>query len=593
MNGYNNKYLLINLDNLTFEEEKIEDQILYDYLGGTGLSTYLLNKYSSNEDPLSPSNPLVFCSSPLTGTRLTTTSKYSIATRSPLTNFIGDSMSSSYFADKLKKTGFDALVIRGKSNKYKLIKITNSKVEFLDATNIWGKTTSETESLLSTNLGSDFSFASIGPAGENLVRFAGIKNDGGRMAARTGVGAVMGSKNLKAIAVNGNQQIKIYNAQKINEIRKELSIKSLGDSTEKYRTTGTTINMSLLNRLEMLPTKNFSESTFKESTKIEGENLIKNHFSKKAHCANCTIGCEKIFVTNDSNDPITSRLEFQTTASLGSNLGINDPNWIIRASSLCDDLGMDTISTGVTISWAIEASNNGHLKEPIDISTEQKLLELIKNIAYRNSIGNLLAEGSKIASETIGNKSYLYAMHVKGLEIPSYDPRNLPALALALSVSTKGACHNRASAYDIDFNNKEIFIDPQIIAKKTKESEDYSAVLDSMIWCKFLRKSFDDFYYESSDIYSHLTGEIISPEKLKIAGERINNLKKLFNINNGWVRKDDNLPERLLKNKSKKNQIISNNFLDSMIDNYYYFRDWDKNGNIPTKKLKQLNIKSN
>ena len=198
----------------------------------------------------------------------------------------------------------EALVIIGKSNKKELIKISNSDINFIDASKLWGKHTSETELILNKKIGSNYSYATIGPAGENLVRFAGIKNDGGRMAARTGVGAVMGSKNIKAIAVGGEINISISDPKKINDIRKNLSKKSLGDSTEKYRTTGTTINMSLLNRLEMLPTNNFSESIFKESEKIEGENLIKNHFSEKAHCANCTIGCEKIFVTNDKNAKI-------------------------------------------------------------------------------------------------------------------------------------------------------------------------------------------------------------------------------------------------------------------------------------------------
>ena len=591
MQGYNKKYLVINLNDLSFEINKIDNQILYNYLGGTGLSTYLLNKYSeSNSNSLKPENPLIFCSSLLTGTRLTTTSKFAIATKSPLTNFIGDSMSSSHFSDKLKKTGFDALVIIGKSNKKILIQISNSNIEFLDASNLWGKTTSQTEFELKNKIGNKFSYACIGPAGENLVRFAGIKNDGGRMAARTGVGAVMGSKNLKAIAVGGNVEISIYNPKKINSIRKELSYKSLGESTEKYRTTGTTINMSLLNRLEMLPTNNFAESKFAKSEYIEGENLIKNHFDSKAHCANCTIGCEKIFVTNDNKNSTKSRLEFQTTASLGANIGISNPNTIIRAAKLCDELGMDTISTGVTIAWAIEASQKGHISNNIDISSESKLLKLINDIAYRRSLGNLLADGTKLAADNIGKKSSSYAMNVKGLEIPSYDPRNLPALALALSVSTKGACHNRASAYDIDFNNKNIYEDPKIIAKKTKLSEDTSAVIDSLIWCKFLRKSFDDFYLESSNIYSLITGEDFSENKMKLAGERINNLKKLFNINNGWKRSDDSLPERLLKNSNQKSQIISKNFLDSMINNYYHFREWDNNGNIPKNKLEALNI---
>ena len=588
MNGYNNKYLLINLNNYSYEIHPLTENILTDYIGGTGLSSYLLYKYSSfNSDSFSPDNPLIFASSLITGTKLTTTSKFAITTKSPLTNFIGDSMSSSHFADKLKKTGFDALVIIGKSKSNKIIKIQNSSVEFIDATNIWGKTTSETERILNQKLGNNFSFACIGPAGENLVRFAGIKNDGGRMAARTGVGAVMGSKLIKAIAIHGTQEINIANQTELNLIRKELSLKSLGDSTEKYRTTGTTINMSILNRLEMLPTNNFKQSVFNEAKNIEGENLLKNHYSKKAHCANCTIGCEKIFITNDGNDKTESRLEFQTTASLGSNIGVSNPNWIIRAANLCDDLGMDTISTGVTIGWAIEASEKGHLNSAIKINSENSLLDLIKKIAYRDSIGDLLADGTKLASQSTGKGSANYAMHVKGLEIPSYDPRNLPALSLALSVSTKGACHNRASAYDIDFNNKEIFNDPTIIAAKTKTSEDYSAILDSMIWCKFLRKSFNDFYEETSEIYSLITGVKYNSRKLKKAGERINNIKKLFNIQNGWIRSDDNLPERLL---NSKNQIMSHSYLDSMIDNYYHFRGWDKNGNIPISKLSELNL---
>ena len=233
MQGYNNKYLLINLNNHTSEEKPLDGEILANYIGGTGLSTYLLYKYSSPKvDSLAPQNPLVFASSPLTGTKLTTTSKFSIATKSPITDFIGDSMSSSHFSDKLKKTGFDALVIIGKSNKKELIKISNSDINFIDASKLWGKHTSETELILNKKIGNNYSYATIGPAGENLVRFAGIKNDGGRMAARTGVGAVMGSKNIKAIAVGGDINISISEPQKINEIRKKLSKKK---SRREYR----------------------------------------------------------------------------------------------------------------------------------------------------------------------------------------------------------------------------------------------------------------------------------------------------------------------------------------------------------------------
>ena len=601
--GYNNKALHINLSNEQTQEVHIENKILELIIGGTGLATYLLYKYCPTDaEPLEPSNPLIFASSPLVGTRLTTSSKFAIATKSPLTGFIGDSLSSSYMALELKKTGYDAIIITGKRKSPSLLTIENSSVKFMDAQQLVKKTTSQTEHMVKDMVGKKFSVCSIGPAGENLVRFASIANDGGRQAGRTGVGAVMGSKNIKAIAIHGSNKINIYDESSINRVREQLHKKSLGPATEKYRTLGTVSNLSVFNRLNVLPSYNFQQTKFENIEPITAEQTQLTHKLGSAHCANCTIGCEKIFVSSSkSESPIKSRLEYETAYALGPLIGISNPDILIEASSLCDQLGMDTISTGATIAWAMESYEKGILNQAdtdgleLYFGNEKVVVNLINMIAEQRGIGSLLSEGSKRSSEQTGKSSDEWAMHVKGLEMPGYDPRKLKTMALGLAVSTRGACHNRSSAYEADFssisNNEKTQSDKGII---TKKGEDYSAVMDSLIWCKFVRKVFDDFYQESSDIYSSITGRDCSPQQLEESGERINNLKKLFNIREGWLTSDDTLPSRIFdsSNLSDSDQVdnLTRGELNTMISSYYDARGWTKKGTIPKSKIHSLSL---
>ena len=601
--GYNNKALHINLSNEQTQEVHIENKILELIIGGTGLATYLLYKYCPTDaEPLEPSNPLIFASSPLVGTRLTTSSKFAIATKSPLTGFIGDSLSSSYMALELKKTGYDAIIITGKRKSPSLLTIENSSVKFMDAQQLVKKTTSQTEHMVKDMVGKKFSVCSIGPAGENLVRFASIANDGGRQAGRTGVGAVMGSKNIKAIAIHGSNKINIYDESSINRVREQLHKKSLGPATEKYRTLGTVSNLSVFNRLNVLPSYNFQQTKFENIEPITAEQTQLTHKLGSAHCASCTIGCEKIFVSSSkSESPIKSRLEYETAYALGPLIGISNPDILIEASSLCDQLGMDTISTGATIAWAMESYEKGILNQAdtdgleLYFGNEKVVVNLINMIAEQRGIGSLLSEGSKRSSEQTGKSSDEWAMHVKGLEMPGYDPRKLKTMALGLAVSTRGACHNRSSAYEADFssisNNEKTQSDKGII---TKKGEDYSAVMDSLIWCKFVRKVFDDFYQESSDIYSSITGRDCSPQQLEESGERINNLKKLFNIREGWLTSDDTLPSRIFdsSNLSDSDQVdnLTRGELNTMISSYYDARGWTKKGTIPKSKIHSLSL---
>jgi len=594
MHGYHGKVLLVDLTSRLAESRALDEDVLLNFIGGTGLAAYLLYNYCPvGIDPLSPGNPLIFASSPLVGSRLTTSSKFAVAAKSPLTGLIGDSLSSSFLATELKNTGHDALIVVGAADSPTLLSITDDQVEFIDATELLGLNTFETEQVVKDRLGRMYRVACIGPAGERLVKFASISNDGGRQAGRTGPGAVMGSKNLKAIALRGHSSCSVFAPDALNVVAKDLSRRSLGPATEKYRTIGTVENVSVFDRLGTLPTLNFKQSTFDGAEAISGETFSRSHHVKNAHCANCTIGCEHVMSTTDGT--VKGRMEYESAFALGSLVGVMDPNAVIKASVFCDEMGMDTISAGGTIAWAMEAAEAGLIDSDLQFGDSDMVLHTLEKITNREGIGDLLADGTRIASETVGGGSGDWAMHVKGLEMPGYEPRSLKTMALALAVSTRGACHNRSSAYEADFSNRvdRLGVDDDR-GRIAMEGEDRSAVMDSLIWCKFLRKAFTDFYAESAEIYTNITGVNMTPEMLQEAGERINNVKKLFNIREGWTRADDTLPRRVLTEALPTGIVkgigLGQDELDAMVASYYEARGWDEDGMIPPEKLRELGI---
>tara|TARA_B100000745_G_scaffold182547_1_gene119571 strand:+ start:5533 stop:7383 length:1851 start_codon:yes stop_codon:yes gene_type:complete len=600
--GYHGKALVVDLSSGAHRWDNIPEQVLRSFIGGIGLGTYLLYKYCpAGADPLGPDNPLIFAASPLVGSRLTTSSKFAVMTKSPLTGFIGDSLSSSFLATELKKSCGDALIIVGQAETPTLLFIEDGVPQFLDAAGLMGLGTFDTEQAVKERLGRQTRVASIGPAGENLVRYASIANDGGRQAGRCGPGAVMGSKNLKALALQGSQTVDVAMPGATHQYSLDLSKRSLGAATEKYRELGTMANVSVFNRLGTLPTRNFRESTFEGAEKVSGEHLHQEHLAKNASCANCTIGCEKILVTSDKGKKSKGRMEYESLFALGPLCGVDDPNTVIRAAAICDDLGMDTISAGVTIAWAMECFDKGLLSTNdtggIDLSfgNGQAILDILELIGHRKDLGGLLAEGTKMAAERLGGGSSDWAMQVKGLEMPGYEPRSLKTMALGLAVTPRGACHNRSSAYEADFSEQvdRLSVDESrgIIAA---ESEDFEAVLDSLIWCKFLRKAFNDFYEESAQVYTMITGWDMSLDELKQAGERIHNLKKLFNIREGWSRRDDALPPRTLQEPLPTGVVagvgLTQEELDYMIAGYYQARGWNDDGSVPDTKLAELGL---
>ncbi len=601
MYGYHGRVAIVDLATRTLRHEPLDEWALRRFIGGIGVGAYLLYRHCpAGASPLSADNPLVFAASPLAGSRLTTSNKFAVVTKSPLTGFIGDSLSSSYLATELKRTGSDALVITGVADRLTLLEVTDAGVAFLDASDMAGLTTSKTEAAVKARCGEEARVACIGPAGENGVLYASIANDGGRQAGRTGPGAVMGSKNLKAIAVRGSTHAPARDPEWLRGAARDLTRRSLGPATEKYRTMGTVANVSVFNRLGALPTRNFQQSTFDDAEMVSGERFVQAHRVRTAHCAGCTIGCEHIMAVEGDGGRSEGRLEYESAFALGPLLGIGDPNEVLRASHACDELGMDTISAGATLAWAMESAERGVLTNgdagPLPrFAAAGSVPDLLRLISRREGIGGLLAQGVRRASREVGGGSHRWAMHVKGLEMPGYEPRSLQTMALGLAVSTRGACHNRSSAYEADFSARvdRLSADDRR-GRITADGEDHSAVMDSLTWCKFLRKAFDDFYAESAEIYEHLTGWPTGPDDLRTAGERINNLKKLFNIREGWKREDDTLPPRALDEKLPtgvaKGVGLDRESLDMMVQSYYRARGWDEDGMIPDSKLAELGL---
>ena len=598
MHGYFGQALIVDLSTGTGRYEPLPDDILERFIGGVGLGAYLLYRHCPSEaDPLGADNPLILVASPLTGSRLTTTSKFAIVTKSPLTGFIGDSLSSSHIALELKRSGADAVVIQGRAPAWSVLVIEDGEVRLEPAHDLLGLTTSQTEAAVKGRLGR-VRVACIGPAGENLVRYASIANDGGRQAGRTGPGAVMGSKRLKAIAVRGGRSVDIADEAALNDYARALSRASLGPATEKYRVLGTMGNVAAFNRLGVLPTRNFRQSTFDGAEAVTGEALRASHTVKDAHCANCTIGCEKVLAVLDdgeSDGTTSARMEYESLYALGPLVGVADPDAVVRAAHACDELGMDTISAGASIAWAMECSERGVLSEPLAFGDGKAVLGMIEAIGARAGVGDLLSGGVRRAAEQVGGGSESWAMHVKGLEMPGYEPRGLKTLALGLAVNARGACHNRSSAYEADFSSEvdRLRVDDRRGAIAAR-SEDYAAVIDSMIWCKFLRKAFGDFWAESAQAYEWVTGRAASPEGLRLAGERICTLKKLFNVREGWTRADDTLPPRVLEEPLSSGVgagvALTRVELDAMIASYYEARGWTPTGMVPADRIAALGL---
>lgn len=574
---------------------EIQPETMRQYLGGAGLATRLLvDALPPRADALGPDNVLAFAGSAFSGTPVPAGTKFALATKSPLTGFLGDCISSSFWALALRTAGYDALVITGRAPRPTYLFVDDDVVEFRDASRLLGAGCFETEERIREELqDSAVRVASIGPAGEKMARFACIGNDRGRQLGRTGPGAVMGAKNLKAIALRGSRDVRVADLDGLLAASLDLIRKAQGTATEKYRVLGTVSNVLTLNRLGILPTRNFRQATFPAAEKVSGEYMHEHHTEKAVACAGCPIACEQVAkVSAGAHAGTRVSLDYESLYALGPCCGIDDFPSILKAAALCDHYGLDTMSTGVTVAWAMECAERGILTPAetdgiaLAFGDPEGLLALIPRIARREGIGDLLAEGTRRAAAKLGRGSEHFAMAIKGLEMPGYDPRGLKTFALGLAVGTRGGCHNRSPAYEPDMKGKvDRFVAEPGRGRLAKEQEEFAAVLDSLMLCKFLRGCFSDFFAEAAHLYALATGLDLDAPALREAGERICNLKRAFDVREGAARADDTLPDRMLEEPLPDGvgagTRLTRGELALMLDDYYAARGWTAEG-IPT-----------
>ncbi len=591
--GYFGKVLLVDLTAESAETEPIEEPVLRSYVGGAGLGTWLMHRHCpARVDPLDPRAPLMFVFSPLVGTPLTTSAKFAVVAKSPLTGRLTDALASSHFAIAGKLTGHDAIVLRGACEEPSVVVIDRDGLRTEPANDLWGLPAAEAETRLRQRLGPAYRVAAIGPAGERGVRYATVSHDG-RHAGRGGLGAVMGSKWCKAIAVRAGKKVGSADPAGVLAAAKQLRERSFGAATAKYRELGTMANLLAFNAISTLPTRNFSAATFEQAPALAAEEIAELRHLARNSCASCSIGCEHIYRGPDGKK---TRMEYENVFALGPLCGVGDADAVIAASSRCDELGLDTISAGGTIAWAMECVEKGLIDAPwLRFGDPEALLRAIEEIGAREGLGDLLAEGSRSAAHTIGHGSEKFAAHVKGLELPGYEPRTLQAMALGLAVNARGADHNRSGAYEADLSGAYDRLaggEPHVVG--AIETENRAAIMDSLILCKFLRGVFVDPFPEWAKLLNTVTGWDVDADELATTARRIVLAKRLFNLREGWTREEDWLPDRFLSEslelESGRTATLTATRLEAMIGLYYRGRGLDETGVPSAGTVSELSL---
>jgi aldehyde:ferredoxin oxidoreductase len=591
MGGWMGKILDVDLTTGTITTHPLDMEIARQYLGGRGLGARILwDEVGPTVDSLSPENVLIFSGGPLTGTGYQTSNRFTVSTKSPLTGTILDANSGGFWGMQFKRTGHDVLIVRGKAATPVYLEIRPGTIEIKDATALWGKRVRETTTLLGQN-NNKRNVLCIGPAGENLSRIAAIMNDGQRSLARGGPGAVMGSKNLKAIVVEGKDRPEIVDQElykfMLYETRKLLRASPL--TSQALPEFGTPVMMNIVNAAGSLPTRNHRQTQFENAEDISGEALTEKYLIKNESCWACPIGCTRITKTDkvEGEGP-----EFETTWAFGAQCGINDLAAIIEVNALCNDLGMDTISAGSTIACAMELSEIGLMDSDLRFGRADLLAPTVEAMAYRQDIGAELADGS-LRLATKYNRPEL-SMSVKGLEMPAYDPRGMQGQGLLYATSNRGACHMRGNMLGLEVLGLPKMIDRFQVQGKSSYvilHQNSSAAIDSLVVCKFTNMGVGEEYFarclSAVSGIKYATGELIR------VGERVWTLEKLYNLREGFTRSDDTLPRRMLEEtvlEGPSKGCVSH--LEPMLKEYYRARGWDDNGQPKPAKLQELGLES-
>jgi aldehyde:ferredoxin oxidoreductase len=607
--GWAGRILRVDLSSGTVGAETLPLPLAASYLGQAGVNAKILyDAVAPGLDPFSPENPLIFGVGPLGGTMAPCSGRFTVTSKSPLTGIFGDSNCGGHWGPELKFAGFDHIIVTGRADRPVYLWIRDDRVEVRDARHLWGRTTWETEDLIKQELAQPTAqIASIGPAGENRVRIAGIISNLCRAAARTGLGAVMGSKNLKAVAVLGSRGVRVAQPARFGEtvaecveaIRKD----PLYDVAVNF---GTSAITGLAQLLGFLPTRNFRESTFEGAEDLRGEALLEEHVAKHKGCFNCPVSCSRYYRVTDG--PYTGTAgegpEYESIAALGSKCGNRDLPAILKANTLCNELGLDTISAGNAIAWAMEAYERSLLDcfpgEGPTWGDSAAVIECLRKIAGRRGLGDLLAEGAYRAAERVGGLDFV--VHSKKMDYPAVDVRGTKGMALAFSISPRGGDHLKGlplyevapELYRADIREElGIDVSPDYwLRYDTKPDlirwhEDWHCVVDSLGLCKLegiAIKPLKPRHFAA--LFSAATGVELGIEEMRRAGERIWNLERMFGVREGIRRRDDYPPKRLLEEPistgPSAGERLTREDYGRMLDEYYALRGWEAESGIPT-----------
>jgi aldehyde:ferredoxin oxidoreductase len=603
MFGYNGKILYVNLSKGEIREESYDEKFAKMFLGGNGFAAKIIHdSVPPNTDPFSPENMVVFSVGPLTDTLVWGTSRGHVASVSPLTGLFGDSNFGGDFAVAQKRSGFDAICFSGRSSSPAYLLVTDDGVAIKDGRHLWGKTTEETIKTLEAEQGEGALCASVGPAGEKGVLFANVISGGKRpgVAGRCGIGAVMGSKNLKAVVVKGSKRTEVADRETIAEVLKEKYI-NLKGNTRALKALGTPSALQAINSLGMLGTRNNSKEVFDFAKELRGELIHENYWESNVACHGCPVACGKMIRAGrgEFHGKIVKMPEYETLYAFGSMLDNGNLDSIIDANHLCDLMGMDTISMGVTLAFAVECVERGLTSERelggnVQFGDGESIGAIIKKTAMREGIGDQLAIGSARLSERFGGDSYKYLYEVKKLELAGHSARGLRNMSLSYAVSTRGGTHHDGRP-DYLAADPDPGFDPQpnLILK----SNHFTSVGDSLVICRFIaEKGIGTPMNEHLvKLVNAVTGWDLDLRGLEKVGERIYNLERIMHVERGITREDDTLPYRVLNEPipdgKVKGRYCPKRELDKMLDQYYTLRRWTKDG-IPTaEKLRELGLK--
>jgi len=603
MNGYGGKILRVNLSNSEVKVEPTPQNLINEYLGGRGFASYFLFKeVPAGTEPYSEENIVVLAAGPLAGTTAFGGGKLTFATKSPATNSYGDSNMGGHLAGEIKYAGYDAILIKGKAPKPVYLYIENDKVEIRDASSLWGKGCIQAETFLKISLGARYQIATIGTAGENKVVYANISHDFGRQAGRCGIGAVLGSKNLKAIAVRGTHSIKISHLKEFNKATKALHQDCVNNPTLKdWQDYGSALLTEWVNEVGAFPTHNFQSGYFENYKNISGKVMRKHIVINDKSCFACPIACGKYSHVKTKEQEIwVDGPEYDTIAMLGGNLGIGEIEQIAHLNYLCDEFGLDTISAGNCIGFVMECFAKKILTSKktdgleITFGNYQALLSLIPKIAKREGFGDFMAGGVKQMAEELGKSSDHFAMQIKGLEISGYEARCAPATMLAYATNDIGAGHNRGWALRSDVESgKDKYAGK---AEKVLELQNINTIFDLLGVCRVPWNEWGADLEKYFQVLNALTGLKLKKEDLVTIAERVWNLNRMYYVreNGKDAKKQDMPPKRWLEDEvisgpNKGCKADSKKFV-KMLEEYYQLRGWEKEGNPSAKRLKDLGI---